>query len=288
MKKNSKILISGIMIMVLAVTMVFTVAEIKAVVFNEPVVVEAIDSDGGSPAPTPAPVVRKSNPIKASGKTVKISFSKVKKKNQTIKRSKVISVSNAKGTVTYKKKSGNKKLVISKKGVVTIKKGLKPGKYKLKVYVKASGNSSYKAATKTVTVTIRILTIENPITVSGKNVEVAGDALAESSTVIARKDAISVSNAKGTVTYTKSSGDEYFTVDKKTGNITVASGTPAGTYKVKVKVTAAGTSKYKKGSETATVAITVTEVTPPSEDPAVTPGDDQPVTPEGDQTGTGN
>ena len=273
MKRVSKILVSGVMIIVLAVTMVFTVAEIKAVVYNDPVVLEALGSDGDTPtpAPTPTPVVKKSNPIKASGKTVKISYSKVKKKKQTIKRAKAIAVSNAQGTVTYTKKSGNKKLVISKKGVVTIKKGLKPGTYKLKVNVKAWGNSSYKARTRTATVTIKILTIENPITVSGKDVEISNADLTESSAVIARKTAIDVSDAKGTVTYSKTSGDEHITINKSTGDITVASGTPVGTYKIKIKVTAAGNKQYKKGSETATVNITVT-------DPAATP--------EGDQTST--
>ena len=73
------------------------------------------------------------------------------------KRSKAIKVSGAKGTVTYAKAGGNKKIRINKKtGKITIKKKLKKGTYKLKVKVKAAGNSKYKAATKTVTVKIKV------------------------------------------------------------------------------------------------------------------------------------
>ena len=52
----------------------------------------------------------------------------------------------------------NKKITIAKKtGKVTVKKGLKKGTYKVKVIVKAKGNTNYKAsAVKTVTFTIRI------------------------------------------------------------------------------------------------------------------------------------
>ena len=49
------------------------------------------------------------NPMKASGKTVKVDYKSLKKKDQTIKRAKAIKVSGAKGKVTYKKVSVNKK-----------------------------------------------------------------------------------------------------------------------------------------------------------------------------------
>ena len=62
-----------------------------------------------------------------------------------------------KGKLSYRKISGNKKIVVNKKtGKVTIKKGLKAGNYKVKIKVIAAGNTTYKAGHKTVTVTIRV------------------------------------------------------------------------------------------------------------------------------------
>ena len=113
------------------------------------------------------------------GSTVKVSAKKLKKKAQTIKRTKAVSLSNAKGTVTYAKstvsykkaksvklskkqlkkykKSISKKFVVSKTtGKITAKKGLKKGTYKLKVTVKCAGDESYAPYTKKVTVTIKI------------------------------------------------------------------------------------------------------------------------------------
>ena len=64
---------------------------------------------------------------------------------------------NAKGTVTYAKASGDKKISINKKtGKVTIKKGLKKGTYKVGVTVKAAGTSKYEAVRKKVTVKITV------------------------------------------------------------------------------------------------------------------------------------
>ena len=96
------------------------------------------------------------NPLTVKvGKPV-VKYSSLKKKNQTITVKKAFTVSKAQGKVTYKKSSGNKKIVISSAGKITVKKGLKKGKYKVKVIVKAAGNSNYKAGSKTVTLTITV------------------------------------------------------------------------------------------------------------------------------------
>lgn len=100
---------------------------------------------------------KKANTLTVKAKKPTVKYSKLKKKNQTVARKKAITVSNAQGTVTYAKSSGNKKITINKKtGKITVKKGLKKGTYKVKIKVKAAGNASYKAATKTVTVTIKV------------------------------------------------------------------------------------------------------------------------------------
>ena len=97
---------------------------------------------------------KKDNPLYAKGKTVKVKYSK--KKNRTVKRAKAFTVRDAQGAVTFKKAKGNKKITVAKNGKITVKKGLKKGTYKIKIKVTAAGNNEYKAATKTVTVTIKV------------------------------------------------------------------------------------------------------------------------------------
>ena len=101
-------------------------------------------------------ILKAKNTLKAKGKTATVSASRLAKKAQSLKRAKVISISKAKGTVTFKKKNGSKKILISKKGKVTVKKGLAKGTYKVTVKVKAKGTKNYKAKTKTVTFRIRV------------------------------------------------------------------------------------------------------------------------------------
>jgi len=99
------------------------------------------------------------NPLTIKAKTATVKYSKVKKKNQTLGVNKVVTFTRqGQGTMTYLKKSGSKKITISKTtGKVTVKKGLKKGTYKVKVKVKANGNSNYKAsAWKTVTFRVKV------------------------------------------------------------------------------------------------------------------------------------
>ena len=122
--------------------------------------------------PKKVTVKKKANTLKVKGKTIKLRAKKLRKKSRTIKRANAISVSKAKGSVTYQKvqvskKNKNKKYIKKAKyakkitvnrktGKITVKKGLKKGTYKLKVKVTAAGNDKYKPAKKTVTVKIRI------------------------------------------------------------------------------------------------------------------------------------
>ncbi len=101
-----------------------------------------------------AKLAKKTNPLTAKGKTKTVKYKTVKKKSIVFARKDAITIKNAKGKVTFKKAKGNKKIAVSGAGKITVKKGLKKGTYKVKVNVKAAGTSSYKAATKTVTVSI--------------------------------------------------------------------------------------------------------------------------------------
>lgn len=69
--------------------------------------------------------------------------------------------------------------------------------------------------------------------------------------------AITVREAKGTVKYYKKSGNKNFSINKKTGKITIKKNTKKGTYKIKVKITADGNSNYYGGSKTVTFKIKI-------------------------------
>lgn len=106
--------------------------------------------------------------------------------------------------------------------------------------------------------------LPNPLRVKGKNVVIKYAKLKKKAKVVGRGSLIMVSNAKGKVTYkkvmvgSKKINKKYgkkFIVDKRTGNLKVKKGIRKGTYKLKIKVTAAGDKKYK--SLTRTVIATV-------------------------------
>ncbi|MBE6741085.1 MAG: CHAP domain-containing protein [Ruminococcaceae bacterium] len=96
----------------------------------------------------------------------------------------------------------------------------------------------------------------NPIKASGKTATVKYSNLKKKNQSVAQKNAFSVSGAQGSVTYTKSSGNEKITVSSA-GKITVKKCLKKGTYKVKTKVKAAGNSIYKSKTVTVTVTIKV-------------------------------
>ena len=102
------------------------------------------------------------NTMTAQGKTVKIKASKLKKKKQVIKPTKSLRICTAVGKLQFKLAKVNKKKfkkffkVNAKNGNITIKKGLKKGKYKLKIDITAAGNANYLAGTKSITVTVRV------------------------------------------------------------------------------------------------------------------------------------
>lgn len=96
----------------------------------------------------------------------------------------------------------------------------------------------------------------NPIIVKGKTVTVKLKSLKKKTQTIAQKNAFKITKAQGKVTYTKSGGEKKITVSKS-GKLTVKKGLKKGSYKVKVKVKAAGNKSYKPSSKTATVTIKI-------------------------------
>jgi uncharacterized protein YkwD len=96
----------------------------------------------------------------------------------------------------------------------------------------------------------------NTLTVKAKKATVKFKKLKKKSQTIALKKAMTVSKAQGKVTFQKAKGNKKITVAKN-GKITVKKGLKKGTYKVKIKVMAAGNSAYNAKTKTVTVTIKV-------------------------------
>ena len=105
------------------------------------------------------------------------------------------------------------------------------------------------------TVTFKIKK-KNPMKLSGKRIVVKSATLKTKTVSIAAKNAITVKNGKGKVTYKKVSGNKKITMTKK-GTVNVKKGLKKGTYKVKAMVTAAGTNTYLKASKKVTFIVSV-------------------------------
>ena len=103
----------------------------------------------------------------------------------------------------------------------------------------------------------------NPMKVRGKTVTIRYRKLKKKSRIVKAAKAYKFSNkGKGTRIYKKVSVNrkkyaKKFKVNRKTGKITVKKGIKKGTYKVKIKITAAGNDTYQESSKTVTVRIRV-------------------------------
>lgn len=201
---------------------------------------------------------KKANTMKVKKKDVSVSAASLAKGKRVIRRAKAMSIKKAKGKLTFKKLKGNKKITINKKtGNITIKKGLKKGTYKIRIKVRAAGTSKYRSKSYTFYETIKVVGSANTLSAAGKTVELNKEALDAADSVIRNGAALTVSNPKGAVTYSKKSGDASISVNAKTGDITVAKGLAEGTYEVMVEVCAAGNSIYNSKCVTATVTVVV-------------------------------
>ena len=97
------------------------------------------------------------NTLGVKGKTPTVKYKKLKKKTQTVEPAKAYTIADpGQGDLTFKKSSGNAKIKVGSDGTITVKKGLKKGKFKVKVKVRAAGDDDYNFVTKTVTVTIKV------------------------------------------------------------------------------------------------------------------------------------
>ena len=111
--------------------------------------------NNGEKASVKITVIKRANTLKVTAKKLTV---KAKAKKTVFKKTKAFKISGAKGKLSYKKKSGSKLVTINKKtGKITVKKGLKKGKtYTIKFNVRAAGDKTYKAKSKTVSVKIKV------------------------------------------------------------------------------------------------------------------------------------
>lgn len=85
---------------------------------------------------------------------------------------------------------------------------------------------------------------ENPLKAKGNKCYLKESALKTKKRLITANAAITIPDAEGTVSYQMVTGSPQLTLNKKTGFITVAKGTEAGTYTMKVRVRAKGNDWY--------------------------------------------
>lgn len=102
-------------------------------------------------------IVKAPNTLEVTGKQANVKFKKVSKGDVFIARKKLYTIKQNKGALTFKKASGNKKILVEKDaGTMKVSKGLKKGTYTVNVKITAKGNESYKPVTKVAVVIIVI------------------------------------------------------------------------------------------------------------------------------------
>uniref|UniRef100_UPI00388F7CAC hypothetical protein n=1 Tax=Methanobrevibacter sp. TaxID=66852 RepID=UPI00388F7CAC len=122
--------------------------------------------------------------------------------------------------------------------------------------VTVTGIGAYNGTTKA---TFKINKAANPLAVKAKTVNVKFSAVKKKAQTLAVSKVITFTKkGQGTLTYAKASGNKKITINKKTGKVTVAKGLKKGTYKVKVKIKAAGNANYKASAyKTVTFKIVI-------------------------------
>ena len=151
-------------------------------------------------------------------------------------------------------KDGSVTLKKDKDYTVTYPSGRKNvGSYKVTITLK--GNYS-GTASKAFTIN----KAANPLKIKAKTAAVKLSTIKakKSQTLAVTKVITFTKKGQGKMAYKKASGSKYITINKTTGKLTVKKGIAKGTYKVKVKVRAAGNANYKVSAwKSVTLKITV-------------------------------
>lgn len=122
------------------------------------------------------------------------------------------------------------------------------------VIIKAKGDRYTGTIQKTFKITKGI----NTLKVKGKTATIKYSKVKKKAQTLKVAKVIKVARkGQGKLTYAKASGNKKITINKKTGKVTVKKGLKKGTYKVKVKVTAAGNANYRQATKKVTFRIKV-------------------------------
>ncbi|MBR2675176.1 MAG: leucine-rich repeat domain-containing protein [Mogibacterium sp.] len=98
----------------------------------------------------------------------------------------------------------------------------------------------------------------NTLNISAKTAKVKFAKLKKKSQKLAITKVVKFNDkGQGAHTYAKTKGNKKIKINKKTGKITIKKGLKKGTYKIKVKVTAAGDEKYDSADKTLTIKIKI-------------------------------
>ena len=122
------------------------------------------------------------------------------------------------------------------------------GNYTATATLKTDTNYTYKWSDGTTAAKTIVWTINkaaNPLKIKAKTATVKFSKVKKKNQKLAVTKVIKFTNkGQGSKTYVKKSGNKKITIAKKTGKVTVKKGLKKGTYKVKVKVKAAGNANY--------------------------------------------
>ncbi len=97
--------------------------------------------------------IQKETTIKVTPASKKFKAKALKKKAQSFSLKAKVS---SKAKASFKKTGGNKKITVSKTGKVTVKKGLKKGKYPIRITVETPATDAFKAGSAKIKVTITV------------------------------------------------------------------------------------------------------------------------------------
>ena len=117
-----------------------------------------------------------------------------------------------------------------------------------------TGKGNY---TGKITKTFKIAKAKQPMTAKAETVKIKFAKLKSKNQSVKISKAVTIKKSKGKLTYKKTKGSKQITINKKSGKITIKKGLKKGTYKVKIKITAAGNANYKKGFKSITAKIKV-------------------------------
>ena len=179
-----------------------------------------------------------------------------------------VTVRGAVGAVTYANVSTTEVTrgfaVDTVTGEVMLPKATRAVTYTVKVRVTAAGNKNYRAGSKVVSYKIVVNKAANPMTAKSTKASLSATYDPKAATVTPKN--VGTSGKVGALSYENASADATargFAVDPATGEVTLPKATRAGTYDVRVKVTAAGNKNYKVGSKTVSYKMVVNKATNP-------------------------